>query len=127
MADILERLDCIEVAGRQEAIQAGRDAAAEIRRLRAAVAGYGRDPESCTTDGPCVSHMAYLEAEAELDKLRFLVARKSAALSVVADPAMWDALDLPEGCTSYEWQGIGSFADPRAWAKIEADATEASG
>jgi len=37
---------------------------AEIARLTLALAGYGRDPQTCTDDTPCVSHMAYLELEA---------------------------------------------------------------
>lgn len=66
------------------------------------------------------------ECAAEIRRLRLLLARKNAALAIVANMNNWDVLDLPEGVRSYEWQGHTEFADPITWATKERDATEHS-
>lgn len=38
-----------------------RAASAEIERLTLALNGYGKHPEECADERPCVSHMAYTE------------------------------------------------------------------
>ncbi len=73
-------------------------------------------PDHCAgCGGTLAEHMRFV------DGLRALLARKSAALGVVADPAMWMDRYSPY---AFVWNGTGDLADPRVWAARERDATE---
>jgi hypothetical protein len=57
----------------------------------------------------------------ELADARLLVIRKSEALLTIADNGMW-MWDADEH--RFQWRGINSYRDPRAFARREADADE---
>ena len=64
------------------------------------------------------------QLESALKGRDLLLIRKSEALAIVASPRMWTRYIIGDD-RRHAWCGIGTFEDPMAWAKREAEATEA--
>ncbi len=77
-----------------------------------------RDPRQTLIAGHAIQ-------QAEIDRLRLLLIRKSEALAIVASPSMWDRY-LVHTKLCFEWLGTDDFWDPMAFAKRESEATDAN-
>lgn len=64
------------------------------------------------------------ELEAEINRLKLLLIRKNEALGLFGDPEMWNERIHGDNDSEMIWFGANSYADPIAFAKREASATE---
>ena len=62
----------------------------ELAEAKAALIGYGKNPDECVDDMPCVGHMAYIEVEAKFTALKERLKNPTEEMCVAGIGAVFD-------------------------------------